>query len=219
MTDHNTKTRRPEDPRDDILINRVVDGEATPADWTELDVVAERDPAVWARLAEAQRAQASLQRGVEDALTVAELVDLPHPSVRLERAWNSRLRLWGGWMVAAVVALAWIGNFAQLRELRHSGSVSGSDLGLSAGVSTLSTDQLLEAYMSSGKAQGRVVGEMPMVMLETVPTADGKAQITFVRPLVERVVVDQVYEVGQTDAGEAVPVPSNWREFARGEPL
>ncbi|MGP1309763.1 MAG: hypothetical protein ACTS27_06165 [Phycisphaerales bacterium] len=217
MTDLEPTPRRPEDPRDDVLINRVVDGEATPADWAELDVVAERDPSVWSRLAEAQRAHAALQRGVEDALTVAELVDLPHPSLRLERAWNTRLRVWGGWLVAAVVALAWIGNFAQVRSLQQQQQTTQA---LQAGVTgNLTPEQLLEAYMANGKAEGRVVGEMPMVMLETVPTADGKAQITFVRPLVERVVVDQVYEVGQSDAGRPVPVPADRSAFSRGAPL
>lgn len=217
MTDVITTARNAEDPRDDILINRVVDGEATPADWAELDVVAQRDPTIWARLAEAQRAQASLQRAVEDALTVAELVDLPHPSERLEQTWNRRVRVWGGWLVAAVVAIAWVGNFAQIRALQRD---RAGDVGqISAGIGSLPSDQLLEAYMQTGKAEGRVVGEMPMVMLETVPTADGRSQITFVRPVVERVIVDRVYEVGRTDSGQPVPVPATSREFTRGQPL
>jgi hypothetical protein len=220
MTNFTTADRRPDDPRDDILINRVVDGEATPADWAELDVVAQRDPSVWARLAESQRSHASLQRAVEDALTVAELVDLPHPSERLERAWDSRVRVWGGWMVAAIVAIAWAGNFAQIRAMRSAqGNADVTNNAGLAGIGAMSSDQLFQAYMQSGLADGRVVGEMPMVMLESVPTADGKSQITFVRPLVERAVVDQFYEVGQTDAGKFVPVKADRNEFTRGEPL
>ncbi len=220
MTDLTQTARQPDDPRDDILINRVVDGEATPADWTELDVVSQRDPSIWARLAESQRSHASLQRAVEDALTAAELVDLPHPSERLERAWDSRVRVWGGWMVAALVAIAWAGNFAQIRAMRaEQGNADVTNAAGLAGVSTLSSDQLLQAYMQSGIENGRVVGEMPMVMLETVPTADGKSQITFVRPLVERAIVDQFYELGQTDAGKFVPVKADRNEFTRGQPL
>lgn len=218
MTDVITTSRSAEDPRDDILINRVVDGEATPADWAELDVVAQRDPSIWARLAEAQRDHASLQRAVEDALTVAELVDLPHPAAGLERAWNTRVRVWGGWLVAAVVAVAWLGNIAQVRALQN-GAQRMPGATQTSGLASLPPDQLFQAYLDAGMQQGRVVGQMPMVMLETVPTDDGKAQITFVRPVVERAVVDQVYGVGHTDAGEPVPVPANWREFTRGQPL
>lgn len=222
MSDVISTARSAEDPRDEILINRVVDGEATPADWAELDVVAQRDPSIWARLAEAQRAQASLQRAVEDAFTVAELVDLPHPSERLEQAWNARVRVWGGWLVAAVVAIAWVGNFAQIRALQQSqraGVGAAGEVGQLAGVGGMTPEQLFDAYMQSGKANGRVVGEMPMVMLESVPTSDGRAQITFVRPVVERAIVDQIYEMGQTDAGRPVPVPATRRGFTRGEPL
>ncbi len=221
MTDLTKPERHPDDPRDDILINRVVDGEATPADWAELDVVARRDPAIWARLAESQRSHASLQRAVEDTLTVAELVDLPHPAERLERAWDSRVRVWGGWMVAALVAIAWAGNFAQIRAMRaeQSGADPNANTAELAGLTSLSPDQLLQAYMQSGIENGRIVGEMPMVMLETVPTADGKSQITFVRPLVERAIVDQFYEMGQTDTGRLVPVEADHSEFTRGQPL
>ncbi len=220
MTSHTQPARHPDDPRDDILINRVVDGEATPADWAELDVASQRDPGIWARLAESQRSHASLQRAVEDALTVAELVDLPHPSERLERAWDARVRVWGGWMVAALVAIAWAGNFAQIRAMRGAqGEAEVTNNASLACPGAMTSEQLLHAYMQSGLADGRVVGEMPMVMLESVPTADGKAQITFVRPLIERAVVDQFYEVGQTDAGRFVPVKANLSEFTRGEPL
>jgi hypothetical protein len=218
MTDLITQTTPGEDPRDEILINRVVDGEATPADWAELDVVAERDPQVWARLAEAQRAQASLQRAVEDALTAAELVDLPHPSQSLEHAWNRRFRVWGGWLVAAVVALAWAGNFAQVRALQESQQQAGLG-GLPESLANASPEQLFDAYMRQGKNVGRVVGEMPTVMLETVRTADGRAEVTFVRPLIERVVVDRVYELSETDTGEPVAVPATWSVIAPGEPL
>lgn len=218
MTDLITPPRHGEDPREEILINRVVDGEATPADWTELDVVAQRDPSIWARLAEAQRAQASLQRAVEDALTAAELVDLPFQSERLERAWDARIRIWGGWLVAAVLLVAWAGNLASVRALNRS-SEAASGAPTLAGLSGLSPDQILQAYKQTGMEDGRVVGEMPMVMLETVPTADGRAQITFVRPLVERVVVDQLYELGQDDAGRAVPVKASVYEYAPGQPL
>lgn len=206
----------PHAAREEVLISRVVDAEATGADWAELDAFAQSDPGVWARLAEAQRAQNALQRAVDDALTVAELVDLPDPRAEFERSWSDRVRVWGGWLAAAVIVLAWAGNFAQGTR-QSAPSASNAGIGSTNG---LTPDQLLQMYLTQGREGGRVVGEMPMVMLESTRTPEGRAEITFVRPLVERMIVDNFYELGKNDAGQVVPVPVNWRAASReGEPL
>lgn len=206
----------PHAAREEVLISRVVDAEATGADWAELDAFAQSDPGVWARLAEAQRAQNALQRAVDDALTVAELVDLPDPRAEFERSWSDRVRVWGGWLAAAVIVLAWAGNFAQGTR-QSTPSASNAGIGSTNG---LTPDQLLQMYLTQGREGGRVVGEMPMVMLESTRTPEGRAEITFVRPLVERMIVDNFYELGKNDAGQVVPVPVNWRAASReGEPL
>ncbi|MBX3352640.1 MAG: hypothetical protein KF684_06870 [Phycisphaeraceae bacterium] len=216
MHDH-ANIPNPDAAREEILINRVVDAEATAADWAELDAFAQSDAGVWARLAEAQRSQNALQRAVDDALTVAELVDLPDPRAEFERSWSDRVRVWGGWLAAAVIVLAWAGNFAQGTRQQAPGA---SNAGLVA-ANALTPDQLLQMYLTQGREGGRVVGEMPMVMLETMRTQDGRSEITFVRPLVERMIVDNFYELGQNDAGQVVPVPVNWRASSavEGEPL
>ena len=44
----------------DILISRVIDGEATPEDWTAMRAMAERDASIWGDLVAAQQDHAEL---------------------------------------------------------------------------------------------------------------------------------------------------------------
>jgi len=58
------------------LIGRVVDGEASPEEWQRFVRRATDDPALWQRLAEEQRLDVVLRRGVADAIAAAAEVDL-----------------------------------------------------------------------------------------------------------------------------------------------
>ena len=46
---------------EDLLFSRVVDGDASPEDWHELEVQAQSDPDVWQRLAAAVRTESLLE--------------------------------------------------------------------------------------------------------------------------------------------------------------
>ncbi|MEL6311327.1 MAG: hypothetical protein AAFQ17_03010, partial [Pseudomonadota bacterium] len=91
-----------EQDRRDILVARVVDGEATSEDWRELRTIAASDQTIWAEIAEQQDLKRELDVAVEDAVSVAERVALPmheHASVSP----NSRMKLAltaGGWLAA-----------------------------------------------------------------------------------------------------------------------
>ncbi|MGD9693726.1 MAG: hypothetical protein AB7G17_06265 [Phycisphaerales bacterium] len=198
--------------REDILIGRVVDGEATGADWGELERLAAADDGVWARLAKAQRSQASLARAVDDEVVVAELVDLPAGEVvRGGHGWSEvsvRWRAYSGWAVAAAMALAWVGAARygvwdglgnSTRGLRQPAQI--------AGPGALGMDDLMQRYVEQGSAQGRVIAELPMVMVETGPAQGGDGvDVVYVRQLLERVRVRDVYELGMTEHGEPAPV-------------
>ncbi len=207
--------------REDILIGRVTDGEATPADWQELEALAAADAGVWTRLAAAQRSHADLSRAVDDELTVAELVHVPaHEAVRAGMTTVAiRWRAYSGWAAAAVVALAWAG--ANGLGLRTPGLNPGAT---TAGV--LSPDELFSRYVDQGKAQGVVLGELPMVMVESSPAggaghagADGRVEVVFVRRVLERAYVNNLYRVGRDEHGEPTPVPMNLSTLRGGRAL
>ena len=91
--------------REDILIGRITDGEASPNDWAEIESIAESDPGVWHRLASSQRTHARMESAVEDAIAIAELIDAPDMR-RVGRPVIARIREYSGWALAAGLALA-----------------------------------------------------------------------------------------------------------------
>lgn len=203
--------------REDILIGRVVDGEATGADWGELERMASDDEGVWARLARAQRSQASLARAVDDEVVVAELVDLPASDHERAHVWSEvsvRWRAYSGWAVAAAMALAWVGA-ARFSLRPEPGGLPPTQ---TAGPALAGMDDLMQRYVEQGSAQGRVLAELPMVMIESGPAQGGEGvDVVYVRQLLERVRVKNMYELGVTEYGEPAPVlislPANGRRL------
>ena len=66
--------------------------------------------------------------------------------------------------------------------------------------------QLLEA----GKAEGRIVSELPRQLVRTRVAPDGQqVEVLYVRRLLERARLDHLYERGSNDLGEPVSVPVN----------
>lgn len=178
-----------EPTREDVLIGRVVDGEATTADWDALETIARADGTVWERLGRAQRAHARLEREVEDAIAIAELIDVPSPHSLAVHTFQSRFRQWGGWAAAAVIGLAWIGA-AGFTGSPKPGNVAGL-----AGptVQEMTPDALLDQYIRRGLATGRVVGEMPAMLVNTQDLGGGQGkEVWFVRPILERTNVSDV---------------------------
>lgn len=203
MTDHSADNQGP--TREDVLIGRITDAEAGPADWAELENIAASDPGVWQRLATSQRAHARLSRVVEDEIAVAELVDLP--STR-SRAVLSRLRQYAGWAIAAVIALAWLGAHNSRIPLRPNGAET-----IRAGYST--PTEALNQYLKTGAENGRVLGEMPAVLVEMRPAGSGERQeVIYIRQILERTEVEdaQMLNIQQDEHGRPVyvtrPAPS-----------
>ncbi len=94
----------------DLLISRVVDDAASASDWDQLRSLAEYDSSVWRELFEAQRAQAELAQAVEQAIAIADEIDapiehLPQHGMRLR---FRQVAQWGGWALAASVAIAFV---------------------------------------------------------------------------------------------------------------
>ncbi|MBL0927714.1 MAG: hypothetical protein IBJ11_08690 [Phycisphaerales bacterium] len=209
---------RPASELEEVLLGRVVDGEATPADWAELERLAGTDQAVWTRLASAQRAHARLIRAVEDRVAVAELIDLPRHDVLARigaggAGTGGRARQWGGWAAAAAVALVWASTSGVFRQSFPGGGMNRAGVGIGlapvAAEPPMSTDDYYSRFMRSGLAEGRILGEMPARLVESRDLPTGDREITYVRQIVERrrVTDAPVLGVSKDEAGVTRLVP------------
>lgn len=188
----------------DVLLSRVLDGEASPEDWQAFKALAATDPAVWHELAAAQQDLADLSLAVGAAVARADSVDLPieqHLGDRL----TARVRqvvTWGGWLAAAGVTLAALTGAM--------GSAGGSGGGVqAAGFGAISTpEDALRAYFEKGQQAGQVVGEVPeRVVVRTEPMPNGAGfEVIYLRQIMERAVVPDLYRLGADELGQVVPV-------------
>lgn len=213
---------KPYDRQDpEVLISRIVDGEATPEDWNAFHLQANREPSLWRELAEAQQMHAELGEEVGVALRVSNLVDAPTQS-EIERRFHNRIRLvgvWGGWLAAACIGLMWVNN----TQMAPTSSQPGS----TAGAIPLSLGDTLNDYLDRGKQDGRVLGELPeKVLVSATPVTgpDGKAigsgyVVVYLRQILERVEVKDLYQLGVDDAGRKQPVPYDVQPVKDRKPM
>ncbi len=203
MTDRTDMT----EDRNDTLFSRVIDGDATPAEWSEISASARLDPVLWQRLAETIRDGAGFARALRAAVAVADEIDVPAgpgnaPAVFPERiprraSWTLRAVAWCGWAAAAAIAVAWTANLAPLAP--HSARpVPHNTAGVLDGAAAA---DLLGAYLANGRREQRVIGEVPeRVLVDTRPVpAGGGYEVLYLRQILERAVVPDLYEFSAQD--------------------
>jgi len=219
------------DPLDrDLLISRVVDGVAGDADWSALDVLARADSAIWRDLAQAQRCNSDLTHAVNMAIVGADSVQLLDESVypvvgstsrgtgggsfdlqsRAQSRFNAMAR-WTGWAAAAALALAWVSGIrtGNLEAGTHGLVNPPSSLATASPSLPESASDLLQRYLRQGQESGQVVAEMPSkLMLEAIPMDDksGGYEVYFVRQIVERTRVPNLYTFTEGESGQLQPV-------------
>ena len=181
----------------DILISRVVDDEASPEDWAQLKALAAEDSAIWRDLFETQRTHAELSSAVEQQISVAEYIDAPvqdHLTIQLTDRVRRGLS-WAGWAAAAAVVLAWVGI----------GPIAGEP----ENVAQLTPTDYLQRYLEKGREEGLVQGEAPTkTLLSAEPAPEGNGYVViYLRQIVERAVVTDLYQIGSDDAGNPRPIP------------
>ncbi|MEO0512072.1 MAG: hypothetical protein AAF108_04145 [Planctomycetota bacterium] len=203
--------------RRELLLSRVTDGEASDAEFDELRTLASLEPSVWRDLAEGQRAASLVASVVDAAGSVADGVAAPayeHASVRVESRLSSFGRgVWRntGWLAAAAVVLLWSttgGRLPGASELPATGGPSIGAGGEASFVPVSTASQALDRYLDLGRAEGVVLGEMPTGrVLERRPSVDGSGfEVIFLRQIVERAIVEDVYELARDEAGNATPI-------------
>lgn len=189
----------------DILMTRVLDGEATPEDWAAFRALASRDQSVWADLADLQQDRAELAGALAEAIAVADRVDAPIAAHAGER-FNARLRAgvaWLGWAAAATIA---VGAFTGRLGLGPDATPGAQEAGL---FPISSPEDALQVYFDKGQETGSVLGEMPeRVLLTSQPLPDGSGfTVVYLRQFVECQQVPDLFRMGVNEAGQRVPVP------------
>lgn len=208
----------------EILIGRVVDDEASAADWGELESLAADDASVWRRLALARREHDALRAGFEHVAATADRIEAeaPGPALATVRPLRSaRFGAWSGWAAAAALGLAWLG-ISGFNTARHHPAASFDGQSEVAAVSPTSftADEMLDQYMARGMREGWVLGELPKVMVETRPADEGdRYEVHFIRQIYERAYVDHFYEEGVDELGRARLVPINASSLLATESL
>jgi anti-sigma factor RsiW len=186
-----------------VLMSRVVDGEATAEQWEQFQGLAEQNPTLWRELAEHQRDQGELTLAIASEISVADRVHAPVHE-HMTESFTQRLRTvvtWGGWAAAAAVALMWGG--AQ----RHSPGLADSRTA-SLVAAPSSPGDLLQQYLARGQESGQVVRELPeKVMIEARPVASGGYEVFYIRQIMERTSVPRFYTPAQDEHLRPVLVP------------
>lgn len=186
--------------RTDELISRTLDHQASAEDWAELSQLAEGEPSVWSDLAAAQREHALIQDAIEAAGAMADRIEAPTHAARRHAPRVSRglgwLGSWSGWLAAAAIALAWV---LGSQWVAPGAGVEGAPVRPIA-----SADDALQEYLDRGRAEDRVVRELPRrVLLQSRPMPDGKGyELYYLRQILERTTAPDLYQyTGQDEAG------------------
>jgi hypothetical protein len=187
----------------DILIARVADSEASEADWAAFKAHAERDPSMWRELAEMQRDALELTAAVNRAIAVADTVEAPmteHAGARLTERFRA-ISLWGGWAAAAALVLMWSTGW-------RPGPTGSNTLTSGIGPNFSTPQEVLNEYLTRGREAGVVVDQAPeMVLLDARPVPEGNGfQVYYVRQIVEKAVVDDLYRLGIDEQGRGATV-------------
>ena len=191
------------------VISRLVDGEGAPADWQAFRSMADRDPTLWRELAEFQHDHAELSAYVNQAISVADQVEVDVSS-ELRRRFAERMRIvatWGGWAAAAAVAIAWT---TALRSGPQSGPqpLQGGLNPIPIAAPQTATEAFNE-YLDKGKQTGLVVGEVPTrVLVEARPVKSGGYEVLYLRQVLERRTVRELSTLATDEFGNPVPIPA-----------
>lgn len=228
-----------ENLREDVLIARIVDQLDAPEDWRGLDRLAEDDAEVWGRVLTTLRAECHLRTEGASLLAAGAAVELPfgEPTARVSPRRGGGFVRAGRWAAAAAaVLLAFLigrnvdsesaptppafGPAIDTPELVSSDGGAASPDVSSSGAEALAVEKSLAGawgtYLAAAQREGVFVREMTPVVLETKPNPDGSGvEVTFLRGVVQRDVVDSVFEVGVDEEGRPMPVPVDSNRYVQ----
>lgn len=170
--------------REDLLISRLLDGDADAGERDELERMADRNPQVARRLIRSLGLDRQLSQAVERIADQAD--DLPAPRSR-----TSRLRpvSWIGWAAALLFAVLWGRSFP-------------------SGTTPAAPTVVPSREVAGAEVDDTYLGPLPSVLVEVRPDrAAGGVEYVVMRRFLERGRAEELREMCVDELGRPVSVP------------
>ena len=181
----------------EVLLTRIVDGEAATTERERFERLAAVEPSLWRRLALKHQDASMLLAHVEPTLNAAERIELPD----LDLSSANRTSWWmaaSGWAALITLAITW----AVSNQMR--GGDHPATNGIPAdtrGINSLAPEEHLQQYLRAPF----VLGEMQPTLLQVEPLPDGRYAMSYVRRIVEVSMFDSPEDVPASDEHGNLP--------------
>lgn len=190
------------------LINDIASLHADEADFSRFEQMAAAEPVAWEQLARALRDELQMRAAVSDELDSGADAEIARALERQHRRESSPWGALSGWAAAAAVVVMWVfvGRFQPQTPINGEGYVPI--------MASLSADEALDRYLEAGQIEGRIIAELPALMVESRQTEGGRLEVFYVRQFLEREEVGQVYELASDEHGLPRTVPVDLTTFS-----
>lgn len=190
------------------VINDIVSLHADDADFGRFEQMAAAEPGAWEQLARSLRDELQMRAAVSDELDTGAEAEIARAFERRHARENSPWSALSGWAAAAAVVVMWVfvGRFQPQAPMNGEGYVPV--------MASLSADEALDRYLEAGQSEGRIIAELPAMMVESRQTEGGRLEVFYVRQFLEREEVGQVYELASDEHGLPRTVPVDLRTYS-----
>ncbi len=190
----------------DRMLGRAVNGDHDAMLW--IRVRAANEPGLLEELVLWQADELRLARAARELCVRADRVEaLPSAATRARRGGL-------GWAVAAMLALALVGEFIARRPSLSGDSLRANIAGVTGDFS--STDAAFDAYVATARDRGALIGQVaPPTLVRSRELTDGRGfEIVVVRQVYERRTLPEMYRLGPTgETGQLRPIVIRSRTF------
>lgn len=205
-----------------VLIDRITAGEADAAEFRAFESLAKREPQGWEQLARALRDELDMRSALhaedhavraEAEVTRAATRSHGHDAAQRRRGPTVPVftfRAWSGWAAAAMIAIAWT-IFAVAPTEPHEPMTSPAPR---AQFASYTADDAFERYLELGHSEGRVIRELPARMIEMESDEDGGMVVYYIRQLLERERVNEMYQYAEDELGRPMAVPIDFTSIS-----
>jgi hypothetical protein len=183
----------------EVLIGRVVDGEATPDDRRRFERLATADPLLWRTLAIRQDDARALHEAFREATKHALQAELPER--RLRPTWTLVL---SGWAAMLFVAISW--GLVSIAAPGAGSAAAAAPVHQPRAVFT--PVEHLRAYLDAPY----VLGDLEPVVVQVEPLSDGRIAVNFIRRI-EEVAFFSPADLPLDDSGELIKDPARLRSL------
>ncbi|MBT8484831.1 MAG: hypothetical protein HKO59_03990 [Phycisphaerales bacterium] len=183
----------------DLLMSRIIDGEASPADHDRFEHMAAAEPTLWRQLALRQVDSVQLRDAVTDATRRAAAVDLPSRRVIPRMSWPLAL---SGWAAVLIALVSWgLVTMTEQRMIEPAAEPERASF-------RFTPEEHLSQYLSAPY----VLGDMAPVVVDVKPVSDGRVAVHFVRRIEEIVFLDPFAELPVDADGQLTRDPKALRD-------